>query len=336
MFGGPAGDCGGVRADDHGGSLAAARAGFPDAPEPRLDLSTGINPTPYQVVGARLDRLPEPADLLALEQVAARAYRAPAGTSVVAGPGSGILMTLIALLRGGAVAIVGPTYAGHARVWSAAGARLHAVATMEAAWESGAATVVLTRPNNPDGRVLAVGGVPDGRMLVIDEAFADLEPCAHETAARANEPGVILLRSFGKTYGLPGVRLAFALGADPLLARVRAALGPWPVSAPAIAAGLAALPDEAWRAGQRDRLGKAAGRLDAILEAAGLRIVGGTRLFRLASHPDAASVWARLGRAGILVRRFAEAPDRLRFGMPGEQADFARLAAALEKHGHRP
>jgi cobalamin biosynthetic protein CobC len=321
----------------HGGSLAEARARFPDAPEPRLDLSTGINPTAYPAPQARADRLPEPTDLQALETAAARAYALPHGAQAVAGPGTGLLMTLMALFsKAATVAIVGPTYAGHARAWSAAGARIHDVPSLEAARSTGAAAIVVTRPNNPDGRITEAALLePDPtRLLIVDEAFADLEPCATDLPPRATRPGLILLRSFGKTYGLPGVRLAFALGADPILPRVRAALGPWPVSAHALSAGLAALPDAAWRTAQRQVLTASTTRLDTILSSHGHRIEGGTNLFRLTSHPNATTLWHHLGRAGILVRRFPEAPHRLRFGIPPTDDAHARLAETLEKSPH--
>ena len=321
----------------HGGSLAQARDRFPGAPEPFLDLSTGINPTAYPAPDARLDRLPEPADLAALEAAAAAAYTLPPHTHCIAGPGTGLLMTLVALLSAAPdVAIVGPTYAGTARAWSAAAVRIHHVSDLDAAEATGAHAVVVTRPNNPDGQVADAARLRAVRcrLLVVDEAFADLEPCRHDLAPNTADPGLILLRSFGKTYGLPGVRLAFALGADPLLPRLRAALGPWPVSSHALAAGLAALPDTAWRAGQRDSLARSAGRLDALLARSGLRVEGGTTLFRLALHPRAAGLWSDLGGAGILVRRFPDHPERLRFGIPPTGAAFSRLAAALEKAAH--
>ncbi len=319
--------------EPHGGSLAEARARFPSAPEPLLDLSTGVNPTSYPCPAARLDRLPEPTDLARLEAAAARAYGLPAGAAAVAGPGTGLLMALIATLSGcREVAIVGPTYAGHARAWSAAGARIRDVCSIDAA--SGRGAVVLTRPNNPDGRIVpaALLQPAPGRLLVVDEAFADLEPCAGDLPGQTGEPGLVLLRSFGKTYGLPGVRLAFACGADPLLARLRAALGPWPISAPALAAGRAARPAPPGRAPPRPARAPASARLDALLLASGLSIEGGTRLFRLASHPDAHRIWQRLGEAGIMTRRFAHAPAHLRFGIP-PGIGLARLTATLEMDG---
>ena len=138
-----------------------------------------------------------------------------------------------------------------------------------------------------------------------------------------------MLRSFGKTYGLAGLRLGFALAAPERTAVLRATLGPWAVSGPALATGRAALDDAAWREATRTRLARDTARLDALLAGAGLRVIGGTLLFRLAEHPGAALVHDRLGHAGIIVRRFDDQPHRLRFGLPGDETAWTRLAHAL-------
>ena len=70
-------------------------------------------------------------------------------------------------------------------------------------------------------------------------------------------------------------------------------------------------------------------RLDAMLHQAGLRIVGGTHLFRLAESEQAPELFHRLGRAGILVRPFDYRRDWLRFGVPGSEDEWQRLADAL-------
>ena len=142
--------------------------------------------------------------------------------------------------------------------------------------------------------------------------------------------GAIVLRSFGKAYGLAGLRLGFALASPDIVPSLRAALGSWPVSGPAIAIGMRALADLDWLEAMRARLGKEAARLDALLQGAGWRIIGGTRLFRLVAHEDARGAFERLLAAEILARPFAEAPDRLRFGIPGDENAWERLAAALQ------
>ena len=163
---------------------------------------------------------------------------------------------------------------------------------------------------------------------MVDEAFADLAP-ELSLAPEAARPGLIVLRSFGKFFGLAGLRLGFALAAPDLAACLRAALGPWPVSGPAAYVGAHALQDGAWIAATRAALGARAAALDEILAAAGLEIAGGTDLFRLVAPDDAAALFERLGRRGILVRDFPEAPRWLRFGLPGSAAAFLRLRRAL-------
>ncbi len=192
---------------------------------------------------------------------------------------------------------------------------------------------MLCNPNNPDGRrhdPLALRAVAGGRTLtVIDEAFADAEPPGLSLAPHLPLPGVVVLRSFGKFFGLPGLRLGFALAEPARAAAIRAALGPWAVSGPAIAIGTAALVDTAWQAAMRARLTAEGEALGALLRAAGLDVLGGTAFFRLAAHPRAPALFEGLGARGILVRRFAHAPTWLRFGLPGTPAAWARLRAGL-------
>jgi cobalamin biosynthetic protein CobC len=194
---------------------------------------------------------------------------------------------------------------------------------------------VLVNPNNPSGRALPpdqVVDLTDGTLLV-DEAFADLDP-ALSVAPLAGAPGferLIVLRSFGKFHGLAGARLGFLVAEPALVARVRQALGDWPVSGPAIAAGLAAYADTAWAILTRLRLVDDAARLDALLRQAGFDIAGGTSLFRLTRAADAPRRFQVLAQAGILTRPFPWDETLIRFGLPGPQADWLRLADALER-----
>src|ERR1700688_2761914 len=103
----------------HGGDLGAARRLFPGAPEPFIDLSTGINPYPYPIPHLPPDlftRLPAAAALDQLAAIAPQAYGAPSAAHVVAAPGTQILLPLVAaLVRPGRAAVLGPTYAEHSR-----------------------------------------------------------------------------------------------------------------------------------------------------------------------------------------------------------------------------
>ncbi|KQP30466.1 threonine-phosphate decarboxylase [Methylobacterium sp. Leaf102] len=319
----------------HGGDLDAARTLFPDAPTPWIDLSTGINPVPYPcppLEASVFHHLPSSADLAALNAAAARAYGVADPRGIAAAPGTQILIeTLPRLWPRARVAVVGPTYAEHAAAWGRAGHSVVAVSTLDAE----ADVVVVVNPNNPDGRTWdgatlrthADRLAARGGLLVVDEAFADLETV--DSLGPHLRPGLVVLRSFGKTYGLAGIRLGFALAEPTLAGRLAEALGPWAVSGPALAIGRAALADAEWRCAASVARGADAGRLDRMIARAGGRVVGGTRLFRTADFPNGPELFARLGAAGIYVRRFAAAPARLRFGLPADRTEWCRLSRVL-------
>lgn len=327
-------------APEHGGNLAAARRSFPHAPEPFIDLSTGINPYPYPLPPlppGLFARLPEPDAVDRLAAIAAKTYGAPSAAHVVAAPGTQILLPFVAgMVPPGRAAVLGPTYAEHAR---AAALQGHAVGEVsDTARLADADLAIVVNPNNPDGRIvskealLACAAALRSRngLLVVDEAFMDVGPLDASLADQTGCGNIVVLRSFGKFFGLPGVRLGFALAAPALAARLRAGLGPWAVSGPALAIGAAALADAAWIAATRTSVAEAARRLDGLLTDAQLDVAGGTSLFRLVRAPAAPRLFDRLGRAGILVRRFADEPMRLRFGLPGDEPQWQRLRAALD------
>jgi cobalamin biosynthetic protein CobC len=326
----------------HGGDLATARKLFPGAPEPFLDLSTGINPNPYLIAQLPPDAytsLPQPAALARLARIAAKAYGAPSAAHVAIAPGSQIVMTQLAgVIAKGRAVVLGPTYAEHARAAALAGHEVSETADVEQLGE--AALAIVVNPNNPDGRLVGRDTLlsladrlqrRDG-LLVVDEAFMEAAPedagLGDAVASRGN---IVVLRSFGKFYGLPGLRLSFALAAPEIAARLAAALGPWPVSGAALAIGAEALSDRDWKQAARASLETAARRLDALLAGAGLEVLGGTALFRLVRTPEAEHLFRQLGEAGVLVRRFERQPGWLRFGLPGSEDEWQRLAAALPR-----
>jgi cobalamin biosynthesis protein CobC len=324
----------------HGGALGVARRLAPEAPEPWIDLSTGINPHAYPLPDLKpgaWSQLPESCELARLEGAAALRYSA-AATSVVAGPGSQALIhALSRILPSRTVGLLAPTYSGFAAAFAATGVRVVEATRLE---EMGSLDVaIVVNPNNPDGRIIPHDDLlalherlaRRGGGLIVDEAFADFDAMKESLAPALPSSGVVVLRSFGKTYGLAGLRLGFALASPEIVPSLRAALGPWPVSGPAIAIGIRALADSDWLETMRARLGSDAARLDALLRRAGWRIIGGACLFRLAAHADARAAFERLLAAGILTRPFADAPDWLRFGIPGDENAWERLATALRE-----
>lgn len=322
----------------HGGALEVARRLAPDAPTPWIDLSTGINPHAYPLPDLAAEawtRLPESERLAELEAAAAARYRTSAA-NVVAGPGSQALIHALSWIAPrGAVGILGPTYGGHAAAFAAAGVPVEHAGSLDAMDDLDVAIIV--NPNNPDGRITRRADLldlharlhPRGGILIVDEAFADFDGADETLEPALPTSGAVVLRSFGKAYGLAGLRLGFAIASPDIAGPLRAALGPWPVSGPAIAIGARALADSDWLEATRARLSKDKARLDSLLEGNGWRILGGTHLFCLAAREDAGEAFKRLLLAGILTRPFAGASERLRFGIPAGEGAWRRVVAAL-------
>lgn len=315
---------------EHGGRLRAAARRWGIAQADWLDLSTGIAPWSYplQVPAAAWQRLPEDDDELV--DTAARYYGHPAPLPL---PGSqAAIQWLPRLLPAARTVLPRLTYAEYAPAWLAAGHEVHEVA-YAALPATPAEIVMLANPNNPSGERLNAARLHElaarCRWLVVDEAFADCAP-GESLAALAGTalPNLIVLRSLGKFFGLAGARVGFLCAAPELQQRLAAALGPWALSHPARVAATQALADAEWQAQQRTRLAAACARLQTLLAAHGLPAASGGDLFCYAPTEEATALHDFLAARGILVRLFA-APAALRFGLPGAEADWQRLAAAL-------
>ena len=322
----------------HGGDLDFATARYGTPVGGWLDLSTGVNPHPYPadpVAPDTLARLPAAGALDRLLAAARHAYSVLAPAAAIAAvPGTDLALRLLPLVvPPGPVAIVSPTYSGHVEAWRDRAPRIVRDPTATEA----AMIVVLANPNNPDGRrtdpevlvKLAAEVAQRGGVLVVDEAFADAAPDL-SIIPHIDALPIIALRSFGKFFGLPGLRLGFVVGRQSYVQRLAALLGDWPVSTPAIAIGTAALSDTAWRSATRSRLATDASLLRTLLGRHRLTVLGGTDLFVLVETADAFALHQRLARAGIWTRAFAEHPTWLRFGLTGDAASFQRLDDALQ------
>ncbi|MFZ2994774.1 threonine-phosphate decarboxylase [Sphingobium sp.] len=321
----------------HGGRLSDARKAFATAQLPWIDLSTGINPDPWPgAADVAIDwrHLPEAAALEGLEASAGRCFGAE-GKHILALPGTEMgLRTLGALPLPPPFRHVSPGYSTHGQALPDSRAIGFDQLAIEA--ERGG-TILLANPANPDGRLIepadliaiAATLARSGGWLVVDEAFIDAHADASLIPHMSGTGQVIVLRSFGKFFGLAGVRLGFAVAAPAIIAQWRIALGSWPVSAAAIAIGAAAYGDADWIAATRIRLRLRADALDAVLRRHGLEPRGASPLFRLVEC-DAARLFEWLARRGILTRPFDYAPRWLRLGVPCDAEGLARLDRALD------
>ncbi len=322
---------------EHGGKLRAAarRYGIPE--HEWLDLSTGINPEGYPVPALPLEVwrcLPDGDDAL---HAAAVRYYGNESPLPVAGSQAAIqaLPRLRSLSR---VGVLSPTYGEHAPAWRRAGHAVRELSAEEATTSLDALdVVVLANPNNPTGLRLARETLlgwraqlaARGGWLVVDEAFMDATPRVG-LAEAANEPGLIVLRSLGKFFGLAGARVGFVFSDSELLCALEDELGPWTVTGPAQEAAARALADGSWQEATRVRLVSDSARLGRLLAEHGLAPAGGTALFQWVRTPQAASLHEQLARRGILTRLFT-APASLRFGLPGREEQWQRLERALHE-----
>jgi len=327
---------------EHGGALNAAAARYGRPVAEWLDLSTGINPHGYPapILDAECwRRLPQDDD--GLEAAARIYYRCPQLLPVAGSQAA--LMALPRLFPPGRVLMLTPSYAEHAAAWQRVGHVLqwldasnvdNADIQLETAAEN-CNYVLLCHPNNPTGtrfsraRLLALAEslAKRGGVLVLDEAFIDCTP-AESLAAASARPGLVVLRSLGKFFGLAGARVGFVLAAADVLATLREILGPWPLAGPARAVARAALSDLAWQAAMRERLREDGARLSALLHKLGQ--AQDTSLFQWLAHAQATVIHENLARRGILVRLY-DGPSSLRFGLPGCEDAWVRLTAALEE-----
>jgi cobalamin biosynthetic protein CobC len=317
---------------EHGGNLDVARARFGGRLEDWIDLSTGINRRSYPVpaLGPRhWSALPSRSDIETLHAAARQAYGCKASVLAVAGTQAAIQL-LPRLAPVGRARILAPTYNEFAPVLTGAGWHVDEVANLDAL--AGADLAVVVNPNNPDGRqhdpAKLLSLLPRVKRLVVDESFADVAPHV-SLAAEVGRAGLLVLRSFGKFYGLAGLRLGFVLGSSEDVAVLDAMVGPWPVSGAAIEIGRKALLDRDWIDATRARLEREVLRLDGMAKVANWKLVGGTPLFRLYDVGDATAAQERLARGHLWSRIFEENPGWLRLGLPGDEDEWTRLAAAL-------
>jgi len=316
----------------HGGGIEAAKRHFGESDQPWIDLSTGINPHPWPGAAAMAfdwQRLPDAQVLARLEAIAASYFGVDA-RHVCAVPGSEIGLRLTGTLVGGPARHIAPSYRTHGEMVAGSAA----IDPETARRHDG--TLILANPNNPDGRVIgaeAMQALLDRRWsdgwLLVDEAFADANPGASMAESVDDGERLVVFRSFGKFFGLAGVRLGFVLAPQAIVAKLRAQLGAWPLSAAAIAIGTAAYSDDDWITAARRRLPAEAAALDALLARQGHRPTGHCPLFRLIEVDDAHALFEHLARRAILTRPFVGQPRWLRIGLPADADALARLEAAL-------
>lgn len=327
----------------HGGGIAAAARAYGNAAADWLDLSTGINPVPPAL--PRFDpqlfhRLPD-ADLFDEARRAAGLFYGSGDVRPIAAAGTQPLIRMLAAkAEKGRVAILSPTYGEYRAVFAAAGHAVDEITTLPHL-TADHRVVIVVNPNNPDGRLyskadllaLSFDLAERGAMLIVDEAFGEMQPEASLAGVVAHHPHLVVLKSFGKFFGFAGVRLSFAIAGGDHAAALQDGLGPWPVSGPALALARHCFDLDA--SAMRRAIWQQARALEAVLSGAGLRVAANAGLFLLVQQPRAAALHAHLCGHSILTRIFDYRNDWVRIGLPGDRAGLERLQAALQTWSKR-
>lgn len=320
---------------EHGGNLRDAMARFGGEARDWIDLSTGLNPRGYPAPAIPSDawhRLPE-SDPALLD--AAQAYYGAPRMLAIAGTQAAI-QALPQMRVPRRVAVASPSYAEHAHHWIRHG---HAVTEvpyneLEAALP-GCDIMVVCNPNNPTGATVppqtllewAIDLGSRGGWLIVDEAFADVTP-DNSVAQWSNRPGLIVLRSVGKFFGLAGVRVGFVAAHADVLTLLASTLGPWTVSGPAQHIVQAALRDGAWQVETRARLLAGGARMRQLLSKHGIAS-SGCAMFQWWPEADPEAFREHMAERRIWVRLFPLAARGIRVGLPADEQSWLRFKQAL-------
>ncbi|MEW2482769.1 Rv2231c family pyridoxal phosphate-dependent protein CobC [Mycobacterium sp. NPDC049093] len=249
----------------------------------------------------------------AVEAVATRHGRATDEVALLAGGAEGF--ALLAGLRPRLAALVAPSFTEPEAVLAAAGVPIQHVVLPPPFTLTGAVVpeeadlVVIGNPTNPTGVLHRADDIlvlcRPGRLVVVDEAFADGIPGEAQTLARESLPDVLVLRSLTKTWALAGLRVGYALGAPDELARLTAPRPHWPLGTLQLEAIAATGSPEAVAEADASarRLAGLRASMVAGLEELGLGVVAGDAPFVLFTVPDAELMRKHLESKGIAVRR---------------------------------
>jgi histidinol-phosphate aminotransferase len=263
---------------------------------------------------ADLGSYPTSSDVAAARAaVAARHGRDLDEVALLAGGAEGF--ALLPLLRPRLAALIAPSFTEPEAVFDAAGVPVTQV-VLDAPFRLTGATVpadadlvIVGNPTNPTGvlhrrdEILALRA--RGRLVVVDEAFADAVPGEPESLAGRSLPDVVVLRSLTKTWSLAGLRVGYALGAPDVLARLTALRPHWPLGTLQLEALTACCSADAVAeaASGARRLAELRTEMAAGLTAAGFPVADGVAPFVLFSVPDADLARKHLAEKGIAVRR---------------------------------
>ncbi|MEP2979564.1 MAG: threonine-phosphate decarboxylase CobD [Lentilitoribacter sp.] len=320
---------------EHGGNLERAIQTYGGSRSDWIDISTGISPFIAPIPDLDLSswhRLPERAVVSELAEIAKKYYASKQNCLVTSG--SQFLINHLPDLLQGDVGIVGPTYGEYAGAFARNNRSYTALSSIDDIGD--VRSLVLANPNNPDGRlysqdelcVLAKVLKQRDGYLVVDEAFCDV---CEKASMLMTDPieNLIVLKSFGKFFGLAGARIGFVFAHNEVLSRIKYLQGPWSVSGPSISVARHVLTRDGIHCELLKKISSRHGQFIQMLGRTGLKIAGGTKLFTLIEHESAANLHEHLLVEKILTRKFDYNASWLRLGLTCNEEEDLRLQQAI-------
>lgn len=311
---------------NHGGNLDHHISLYGGLKSNWIDLSTGINQSSYPIPDipkSIWEKLPDKSQVEEFERSARKFWKVPNNAEIICASGTSMIISALpGIFEKGNVDIHEPSYNEYEAAFTRNG------------WNIGNRDLnarILINPNNPDGKIWHSDKIlNNGKLTIIDESFCDLTP-RNSLITHSNTPGVIILKSFGKFWGLAGLRFGCAIGLPETLKDLKDMLGPWPASGPALLIANNALANDSWAENTIKRLDNDMRSLDSILTQNGLKVIGGTSLFRLIFAPNASKLKNDLCKNKILTRTFSYSKHYLRIGIPSRDAHWKRVDDAFRE-----
>ncbi len=313
----------------HGGNLDKAIKLYGGNKNEWIDLSTGINPDPYNfpaIKSCELRDLPTSSDIQSLEELIKTEFKT--NSEVVLTPGSQIAINLLPfLMKIKKVGILSPTYEDYAFIFKNSGFSVTECKNLNQLIKTDVAIIV--NPNNPDGRIYTLKELLNlsqrMKLLIIDESFIEASDAISVMSyINKHTSNIIVIKSFGKFFGLAGLRLGFVFSGKEIIDKFRFICGAWPVSSIAIKIASKALKDGEWIKYNKINLFKRANSLDKLLREIDFKNIGGTTLFRLYSTENNVLAQKMLAKKYIWTRAFTYSKKWLRIGIPSEK-DFKKI-----------